>query len=213
MTLTLGVTASSRWAAAEGLPCPLGATRIEEEDACNFALYSKHAQSVTLLLYTENEIVNPILAYRFDYLKNKSGRIWHCRIPLAPMQGATYYAYSVEGPEPNGRFEWHWFDHDKILFDPYAKSVFFPPAFDRLAAVRPGSNAGKAPLGVLAGDSERFDWQGDHGPMHEADTVIYELHVGGFPSMPTPASRTKRVERLRVWSKESRTCRTWASPW
>jgi isoamylase len=60
MTLTLGVTASSRWAAAEGLPCPLGATRIEEEDACNFALYSKHAQSVTLLLYTENEIVNPI---------------------------------------------------------------------------------------------------------------------------------------------------------
>jgi isoamylase len=74
MTLTLGVTASSRWAATEGLPFPLGATRIAEENAYNFALYSKHAQSVMLLLYTGNDIVNPVLAYRFDYLKNKSGR-------------------------------------------------------------------------------------------------------------------------------------------
>jgi isoamylase len=184
MTITSGVTASFQWAATEGLPFPLGATRIEEEGAYNFALYSKHAQSVTLLLYTESDIINPVVAYRFDYLKNKSGRIWHCRIPLASMKGALYYAYSVEGPEPNGQFEWHWFDHDKILLDPYAKSVFFPPTFNRLAAVRPGSNAGKAPLGVLAGDSERFDWQGDHVPRHEADTVIYELHVGGFTKNP-----------------------------
>ena len=174
----------SVWAAVEGLPFPLGATRIEEEDAYNFALYSKHAQSVTLLLYTENDIVNPVLAYWFDYLKNKSGRIWHCRIPLASMKGASYYAYSVDGPEPNGRFEWHWFDREKILLDPYAKSVFFPSTFDRLAAVRPGSNAGKVPLGVLTGDSEGFDWQGDHRPRHEADTVIYELHVGGFTKNP-----------------------------
>jgi hypothetical protein len=143
MTLTLGVMASSRWGAAERLPFPLGATHIEEDDAYNFALYSKHAESVMLLLYTENDIVNPVLAYRFDYPKNKSDRIWHCRIPLASMSGASYYAYSVEGPEPNGGFEWHWFDREKILLDPYAKSVFFPPTFDRLAAVRLGSNAGK----------------------------------------------------------------------
>lgn len=178
------LTPRERWAAAEGLPFPLGATRIEEEGACNFALYSKHAERVALLLYSESDLVDPMLVYRFDYLRNKSGRIWHCRIPLASMKGASYYAYSVEGPEPNGRFEWHAFDRDKILLDPYAKSVFFPPAFDRLAAVRPGSNAGMAPLGVLAGDSERFDWRGDRGPRHEADTVIYELHVGGFTKNP-----------------------------
>lgn len=179
--MTLPETASSRWASTEGLPFPLGPTRIEEEGAYNFALYSKHAQSVTLLLYTESDLVNPVLAYRFDYFKNKTGRVWHCRIPLVSMRGAAYYAYSIDGPAPNGRFEWHGFDRDKILLDPYAKSVFFPPAFDRLAAVRPGSNAGKAPLGVLTGDSEHFDWQGDHRlPRHEADTVIYELHVGGF---------------------------------
>jgi glycogen operon protein len=187
--MTLEGTALPRWEATEGLPFPLGATRMEEEDAYNFALYSKHAESVTVLLYTESDIVNPLLAYRFDYLKNKTGRIWHCRIPLVSMAGASYYAYSIDGPKPNGRFEWHWFDRAKILLDPYAKSVFFPPALDRLAAAQPGSNAGKAPLGVLTGDSERFDWQGDRRPRHEADTVIYELHVRGFTENPNSGVR------------------------
>ncbi|MBU4498674.1 MAG: glycogen-debranching protein, partial [Gammaproteobacteria bacterium] len=187
--MTLAEVAASRWEGSEGLPFPLGPTRIEKEGAYNFALYSKHAVNVTLLLYAESDFVNPVLAYRFDYLKNKTGRVWHCRIPFGSMQGASYYAYSVEGPAPNGRFEWHAFDRDKILLDPYAKSVFFPSDFDRLAAVRPGSNAGKAPLGVLAGDSEGFDWQGDHRPRHEADTVIYELHVGGFTRNPNSGVR------------------------
>ena len=35
-------------AVAEGLPFPLGATWIEEQQAFNFALYSKHAESVEL---------------------------------------------------------------------------------------------------------------------------------------------------------------------
>ncbi len=47
----------------------------------------------------------------------------------------------------------------------------------------PGSHAGKAPPGVLADDSAHFDWQGaNHRLWHQADTVIYELHVGGFTS-------------------------------
>ena len=176
--------ALASWATAEGLPFPLGPTRVAQEDAYNFALYSKHAESVTLLLYTESDIENPALAHRLDYLKNKTGRVWHCRIPLVSMKGAAYYAYKVEGPKPNGRFEQHCFDGDKVLLDPYAKSVFFPPAFDRLAATRPGSNAGQAPLGVLTGDNECFDWQSDRRCRHEADTVIYEMHVGGFTKNP-----------------------------
>jgi len=35
---------SSRWAAREGLPFPFGPTKIEEDDAYNFALYSKHSE-------------------------------------------------------------------------------------------------------------------------------------------------------------------------
>ena len=70
MSVTSAAPALSRWAAKEGLPFLLGATRIEEEDAYNLALYSKHAQRVTLLLYTEWDIVYSVLTYRFDYLKN-----------------------------------------------------------------------------------------------------------------------------------------------
>lgn len=171
---------SPGWADAQGLPYPLGATWIEEASAFNFALYSKHAQSVELLLYAQDDTTNPVLVHPFDYLTNKSGRVWHCRIPQKLMNGAVYYAYRVNGPLPAGRWEWHAFDSAKVLLDPYAKSVHFPPAFDRLAAVRPGSNAGRAPLGILTYEPR---WPAASAPkrvLHEATTIIYELHIGGF---------------------------------
>ena len=51
--------------------------------------------------------------------------------------------------DPPGRGSWHAYDPQKVLLDPYAKEVFFPPGFDRQAAQRPGPNLGRAPLGVL----------------------------------------------------------------
>lgn len=172
------------WSATEGTPFPLGATWVEKALAWNFALYSEDAESVTLLLYTEADLVNPIFTHRFDYLHNKSGAIWHCRVAESVLRGARYYAYSVSGPEPQDGFAWHSFDPDKILLDPYAKSVFFPPDFDRAAAARPGCNAGKAPLGLLAGARDWFDWGDDRHPHHQSDTVIYELHVREFTNNP-----------------------------
>jgi isoamylase len=171
------------WTAQEGTPLPLGATWVEKASAWNFSLYSKDAESVTLRCYADADLVNPVFTYRFDYLRNKSGRIWHCRVPQAVLRGARYYAYSVAGPQPQGGYVWHCFDPAKVLLDPYAKSVFFPPDFDRAAAMHPGSNAGQAPLGVL-GDCEAFDWGEDRHPRHEWDTVIYELHVRGFTNNP-----------------------------
>src|SRR5208282_4381045 len=103
-----------------------------------------------------------------------------------------FYAYSVAGPAPQGRFEWHCFDPDKILLDPYAKSAFFPPTFDRAAASHPGSNAGKAPLGLLAGAGEVFNWSGDRRPRHQSDTIIYELHVRGFTINPNSGASPER---------------------
>jgi isoamylase len=172
------------WLSIEGSPFPQGVSWIQEENAYNFALYSKHAESVTLLLYGETDVIHPVLSHRMDYLKNKSGRIWHCRIPAVAMKNARYYAYSVSGPPPNGRFEWHQFDAEKILLDPHAEAVFFPKDFDRAAAMRPGSNAGKAPLGLIAACEHTFDWRRDKSVRHEFDTIIYELHVKGFTKNP-----------------------------
>jgi predicted carbohydrate-binding protein with CBM48 len=71
------LTKRPTWAQAEGSPLPLGVTWIEEEQAFNFAVHAEHAESVTLLLYSSTDLVNPLLTFRFDFLLNKSGRIWH----------------------------------------------------------------------------------------------------------------------------------------
>jgi len=173
------------WAQQEGLPLPLGVTWLPDERAYNFAIYSKHADRVTLLAFREGDVVHPEFSLDLDYLHHKSGRVWHCRVAEDRLRGARYYAYSIAGPAPAGRFEWHAFDHDKILLDPYADAVFFPPTFDRTAAVGPGPNIGRAPLGVLPQSGAGRG--GDSGittpertRLHESDAVIYELHVRNF---------------------------------
>jgi isoamylase len=169
------------WEQAEGNPLPLGVRWIEEEQAFNFAVHSEHAESVTLLLYSAADLVNPVLTFRFDFLRNKSGRIWHCRIPITKLGGARYYAYSVSGETIPAL---HSFDPQKVLLDPYAKCIFFPPAFDRNLAMQEGPNAGHAPLAVLNDHRSTFDWAKDRSPRHESDAVIYELHVKGFTRNP-----------------------------
>jgi len=170
-----------RWSEAEGSPLPLGVSWIEDEQAFNFAVYAEHAERVTLLLYSSFDLVNPLLTFPFDFLRNKSGRIWHCRIPITQMGEARYYAYSVSSETfPH----LHSFDQQKVLLDPYSKAVFFPPGFDRKLAMREGSNAGRSPLGALTAHRPTFDWEGDRSSHYESDAIIYELHVRGFTKNP-----------------------------
>jgi len=166
------------WAAQEGAAHPFGVNWIGEEAAYNFALYSKHATGLTLLLYSGSDLVRPVLKLRLDPLTHKSGRVWHCRVPEKETNGAIYYGYSAEGPyDPSTGQR---FDPQKILLDPYARAVFFPPEFSRESARHPASNAGRAPLGFLPACRISFDWGEDRRPIHTSDTVIYELHVRGF---------------------------------
>ncbi len=139
---------------------------------------SRHSRSYVLSLDLPPEQVRKDLA-----LPGRPGR--------PPRRSLTTPTRSP-APRRKGRFEWHCFDPDKILLDPYAKSVFFPPTFDRAAASRPGSNAGKAPLGLLAGDGDAFNWGEDRRPRHQSDTIIYELHVRGFTNNPNSGVRPER---------------------
>jgi glycogen operon protein len=166
------------WEKRYGAPSPLGVTLIEEYQAYNFALYSRDACDVTLLLYNDHDFVNPIYQYRFDYLVNKTGRVWHCWVPLAQAPDAKYYAYQIDGgcsPKLGQRF-----DSQKVLLDPFSREVFFPPDYSRDACTRPGSTAGRAPLGVLPVTPAPFDWGRDARPRHTHDAIVYELHVKGF---------------------------------
>jgi len=171
------------WAHEEGAPWPLGATYIPETQDCNFALYSRHATSVVLLLFSSDDLTRPARTVAFDQLRNRTGRVWHLRLAAEQLTGMRYYAYSVDGPSDpgNGLI----FDSQKVLLDPYAIRPVFPSTFDRAAATRPGSNAGRAPVAELPTLRPAFDWTGDRRPRHTSDLIIYELHVRGFTMSPS----------------------------
>lgn len=175
------------WAATDGSPFPLGVKWIPEEQSYNFALYSKHAEQVELVFFTDGQFVEPVLVFQFEPLANKSGPIWHCRIPSASTKDAKYYAYRIGGPAQGAGFDIHAFDPEKLLLDPYARSLFFPPEFDREAARQSGSNTGRAPLVLLDECQCHFAWNGDHRVRHESDLIIYEMHVRGFTQNPNSA--------------------------
>lgn len=170
-----------RWSTLEGSPVPQGVVRVEEEEAFNFAVYSKHAATVTLLLFRAEDLEQPHVSYRMDFRRHKTGRIWHCRIPFSVVEDCCYYAYLAEGEGPETSRGWQRFDGEKVLFDPYARELFFPPDFSRAAASAPGSNMGRAPLGVLPLEGTESEPRSNgKPPRHEGDAVIYELHVDGF---------------------------------
>ena len=159
---------------------PLGVTYIPEEKEYNFALYSRNATEVTLLLFSKDDYVTPLLDVWLNHLSHKTKRVWHCRLKESELEDACYYAYRVNGPKDGGPNAWNAFDPDKILLDPYAKGVFFPPTFRREAAKSPGSNAGRAPLGIFRFNEPEFRWDQDKSPLHFSDAIIYELHIKGF---------------------------------
>jgi glycogen operon protein len=78
------------------------------------------------------------------------------------------------------------FDPRKILLDPYARTVFFPPDFERVAAIGTGGNAGRAPLGVLPRFPENrgAEFTVKTACSLRADAIVYELHVRGFTQNP-----------------------------
>lgn len=167
------------WEEDEGLPLPLGVSFRPESRQYNFAIYSKHASEVALLIYGDGDWTVPQNVKRLDWRRNKSGRVWHCRLPADLVEQAHSYSWQIGGPSEPGRgFR---FDPEKILLDPYARSVFFPPEFQRSAAIEAGANAGRAPLGLLPVPEPPFDWEDDRPPpKHTHDAIIYELHVRGF---------------------------------
>ena len=86
------------WLAAEGSPVPLGATWVENDPSLELrpvfqACRERHAAALRGCGLRHSRLDLP-----FDYLRNKSGRIWHCRVAEADLRGARFYAYAIAGP-------------------------------------------------------------------------------------------------------------------
>src|SRR5690349_13050870 len=97
-----------------GSPYPLGATWTGL--GVNFALFSEHATKVELCLF--DSPTSRRESQRIPMIEH-TDMVWHVFIQdLLPGQ---LYGYRVYGPfKPE---EGHRFNANKIVFDPYAKSV------------------------------------------------------------------------------------------
>jgi glycogen operon protein len=165
-------------AVMSGASAPLGAT--VRRGGVNFSVFSKHATLIELLLFNDETAAQPARVIPLDADEHRTYHYWHVFVPdLRPGQ---VYAYRAHGPfAPNRGWQ---FDAEKVLLDPYGLAVTVPETYDRWAAARPGDNAATALKSVVA-DPDRYDWEGDL-PLNRpfAETVIYELHVGGFTRHP-----------------------------
>src|SRR5215813_5042148 len=175
----------------KGMNFPLGASLTP--DGVNFALYSKNATEVFLLLFdTPDGEPTDIIQ-----LGNRDKFIWHALVK--GLKAGQLYGYKVRGEY---RPEWGLrFNEAKLLLDPYAKAVTgkFRNDNDLLLAYDPQPGAGDhspdardntsiVPKAMVVDDS--FDWQGDSSPdLALEQLVIYEVHVKGFTAHPSSRVR------------------------
>jgi glycogen operon protein len=158
-----------------GQSYPLGATVCS--NGVNFSVYSKRAEALELLLFDTVDDARPARVIRLDHGRNyRTSHYWHVFVP--GMKAGQIYAYRADGPfRPQ---EGMLFDGNKVLLDPYGRSVAVPENYDREALSGSGDTTAQAMKSVVA-DTSDYDWEGD-APLHRpySETIIYEMHVGGF---------------------------------
>jgi glycogen operon protein len=163
----------------KGQSDPLGATPYA--DGVNFSVFSKNCTAIELLLFDKADAPEPAAVLRLDPRKNKTYHYWH--IFVAGLKPGQLYGYRALGPfEPQKGLR---FDPEKVLLDPYGRSVCVPETYSRLAASQKGDNTHNAMKSVVA-DLSAYDWEGDT-PLKRpfSRTVIYEMHVAGFTRHPS----------------------------
>ena len=153
------------------IPLPYGA--ILRNSGVQFAVFSRHATAMRVLLYDRVNDPEPSRVIEFDGDLNRWGDVWSLFVP--GIRTGQLYHFQADGPFDPA--QGHRFDSSARLIDPYAKALVgeFMPCKDKL--VRP-------PRCVVVDD--QFDWRGDRHLRRGLDkTIIYEMHVRGFTQSPT----------------------------
>jgi len=160
-----------------GHPLPLGATF--QRGGTNFAVFSRHATEVTLVLFPSGESV-AALELPLDPRQNRTGDVWH--VLVSGLDVGIGYGFRV-AKSPNLEPEIHRFDPRAVLLDPYGRAVAGLEAWGDGADDGPFARLGHVRSVVV---DEDFDWQGDQ-PLNRplADSIIYELHVRSFSCHPS----------------------------
>lgn len=161
-----------------------------DERGCNFAIFSKNATNVTLLLFSNFSDEHPTHQVPFDNKINKTGDVWH--IYIYDIQPGQYYGYIIDGPYCPAETG-HRFNKNKLLIDPYAKAISGNYQWNKPAAFSYDTTSSRKDLSFnteknynlmaksVVIDGADFDWNDDKPlniPMDE--TIIYEMHISAF---------------------------------
>jgi glycogen operon protein len=161
-----------------GSPFPLGATF--DGNGVNFALFSANAEWVELCLFDDT---GQCELTRHRILDSTDG-VWHCC--LLNAQPGLIYGFRVHGQyNPS---HGHRFNSNKILLDPYARSVVGAYRNDlsnhgyRIEAPHLTDTTDNASIALKARVvTQDFNWDNDVSPVILwSQTVIYEAHVKGL---------------------------------
>ncbi len=147
-----------------GSPAPLGATL--DAEGVNFAVFSQHATSVTLEVFTPGG--HKSRSFALDPLRHRTGDVWHAFI--AGLPAGAEYGYradsTVRGPQ-------HRFDPARLLLDPYAVGIAGSERWGERVV------GGRERRGVVC--DLAYDWGDDRAPRTPLSaTVIHEMHVRTF---------------------------------
>jgi glycogen operon protein len=162
---------------------PLGA--IPDNGGVNFAVFCRNATAVQLLLFEKDDSVQPMQVIDLDPDVNRNYVIWH--VYVEGLRPGAHYGYRVDGPRdlPGSGYR---YNRNKVLVDPYSRGNT-TALWRRADATGPDDNLGTSMRSVVIDDAD-YDWEGDqplNRPMR--DSIIYEMHVGGFTHHPSSGVR------------------------
>lgn len=110
----------------ETVPCragksfPLGATLVP--GGVNFSVFAKRSTAAQLLLFDDVDAPTPSRVIDLDPRANRTYHYWHVFVP--GLTAGQIYGYRVAGPfDPARGLR---FDPNKVLLDPYGKSIAWP---------------------------------------------------------------------------------------
>ena len=100
-----------------GHPLPLGVT--ETHLGLNFAVFSRHATAITLVLFASGRH-EPVCEFALDPVDHRTGDIWH--IELEGIDDSLRFGWRADR-QPVPRDAFNRFDRTKVLVDPYARAL------------------------------------------------------------------------------------------
>lgn len=204
---------ASKYKVSAGRFYPLGATLYE--DGVNFAIFSKYATSVELLLFDSLEDKMPSQTF---VINNRTMNVWHIFVEGAGR--GQLYAFRVYGdynPEEGYRF-----NPNKVLMDPYARAItgdydikgdhygYDINSLKRDLSFSNVDNIDSSPRCIVIDDN--FDWKDEKIPQIPLnELVIYETHIKGLTASSNsgvnyPGTYLGVIEKIDYFKKLGVNC-------